>query len=118
MTEDLLDYWLRLIKPLFPANAWIISRIAGSDHLIQIDWNLETDLHKQNRRSRKIELIIKEEVIDDYLDKNKDERTIQDGRMKEWISTHCRQFLLDDEAQTSQSTAPVKWRISRDVFTS
>ncbi len=118
MTEDLLDYWLRMIKPLFPANAWIISRVVGSDHLMQIDWNLETDLHKQNRRSRKIEIIIKEEVIDDYLDKNKDERTLQDVRMKEWISTHYRQFLLDDEAGTSHPASPLKWRISRDVLNS
>lgn len=118
MTEDLLDYWLRMIKPLFPANAWIISRVVGSDHLMQIDWNLETDLHKQNRRSRKIEIIIKEEVIDDYLERNKDERILQDVRMKEWISTRCRQFLLDDEARTSDPVSPVKWRISKDVFNS
>ena len=116
MTEDLLDYWLRMIKPFFPPNAWVASRLVGGDHLLQIDWNLETDLHKQNRRSRKIEIIIKEEVIDNYLDMNKNERALQDGKMKEWISARYRDFYLDEEAQTSHSTSPVKWRISKDVL--
>ena len=74
MTEDLLDYWLRIIKPLFPTNAWVASRLSGGDHLIQIDWKLENGPHQPNKRSRKIEIIIKEEAIDDYLNKDKNER--------------------------------------------
>jgi len=116
MTEDLLDYWQRMIKPFFPANAWVASRLSGGDHLMEIDWNLECDLHKHNRRSRKIEIVIKEEVIDDYLDKNKDERALYDVRMKEWISGRYRDFCLDQEDQTSYSASPVKWRISKDAL--
>ena len=63
-----------------------------------------------------IEIIIKEAVIDDYLDRNKDERASYEIKMKEWISEHYHDFCLDQDAQTSNSTSPVKWRISRDVF--
>jgi hypothetical protein len=116
MTEDLLDYWLRIIKPLFPTNAWIASRLSGGDHLIQIDWKLENDPHQPSKRSRKIEIIIKEEAIDDYLNKDKNERALSDIKMKQWISERYNNFILDQDANTSNSVFPDRWRISKGVF--
>jgi len=116
MTEDLLDYWLRIIKPLFPTNAWIASSLSGGGHLIQVDWKLENDPHQRSKRSRKIEITIKEEVIDDYLAKNKDERALSDIKMKKWISDRYNNFILDQDTGTSYSAAPDKWRISKDVL--
>jgi hypothetical protein len=116
MTEDLLDYWLRIITPLFPANAWISSRLSGSDYLIQIDWKLENDPHRQNKRSKKIEIIIKEEAIEDYLNKNKDERALSNIKMKQWIWERYNNFNIDQDAHISNSASPDKWRISRDVL--
>ena len=116
MNEDLLDYWLRIIKPLLPMNAWVDSRLSGGDYLIQIDWKLENDPHRQNKRSRKIEIIIKEEAIDDYLNKNKNERALSDIKMKQWISERYNNFNLDQDANTSNSTYPDRWRISSGVL--
>ena len=116
MTEDLLDYWLRIIKPLFPTNAWFASNLSGGDHCIQIDWKLENDPHQRNKRSRKIEIIIKEETIDDYLNKNKDERTLSDIRMKQWISERYNNFILEPDADASNSASPDRWRIFKDVL--
>jgi hypothetical protein len=116
MTEDLLDYWIRIIKPLFPTNAWIASRLFNGDHLIQIDWKLENDPHQSNKRSRKIEIIIKEQVIDDYLNKNKEERALFDVKMKEWLSDRYDNFNGDHDAQTSNFLSMDKWRITRDAL--
>ena len=116
MTEDLLDYWLRIIKPLFPTNAWVASHLSGGDHLIQIDWRLENDPSQPNKRSRKIEIIIKEEAIDDYLNKNKNERALSDIKMKQWISEQYNHFNLDHDAHTSNPVSPDKWRISKGVL--
>jgi hypothetical protein len=116
MNEDLLDYWLRIIKPLLPANAWIDSRLSGGDYLIRIDWKLEYDTHRQNRRSRKIEIIIKEEAIDDYLNRNVSERALSDTKMKQWISERYNDFKLDQDVTISNSAFPDRWRISKDVF--
>ncbi|HLZ19596.1 MAG TPA: hypothetical protein VKO67_08275 [Smithellaceae bacterium] len=116
MSEDLLDYWQRMIRPVFPANAWVKSSLSGGDHVMQIDWNLEDDRHKLNRRSRKIEIIIKEEFIDDYLDKSKDDRALYEVRMKKWISDRYHDFCLDQENETAYSATPVKWRISKDAL--
>lgn len=116
MTEDLLDYWIRIIKPLFPTTAWIASRLFNGDHLIQIDWKLENDLHQYNRRSRKIEIIIKEQVIDDYLNKTKDERAVFDIKMKKWLSERYDNFNCDHDTRTANSVSMDKWRITRDAF--
>jgi len=116
MNEDLLDYWLRIIKPLLPANAWVDSRLSRGDYLIQIDWKLENDPHQQNKRSRKIEIIIKEEVIDDYLSKSMGERVLSDIKMKQWISERYNNFRLDQDDNTSHPIFPDRWRISKGVL--
>lgn len=116
MNEDLLDYWLRIIKQLLPMNAWVDSRLSRGDYLIQIDWKLENDPHQQNKRSRKIEIIIKEEAIDAYLKKNMSERALSDIKMKQWISERYNNFILDQDANTSNSVFPDRWRISKSVF--
>jgi len=116
MTEDLLDYWLRIFKPLFPTNAWVTSKVSGGDHLIQIDWRLGNDPRQPNKRSRKIEIVIKEDAIDDYLNKDTNERALSDIKMKQWISERYKNFSLDQDAPAFNSASPDKWRITRGVF--
>ncbi len=116
MTEDLLDYWLRLITPFFPANAWIVSRFSDGGHFIQIDWKLENDPRRPNKRSRKIQITISEEAIDDYLDKNKMDRELSDIKLTELITERYKHFNPDHDAGTSSAVSTEKWRISRDAL--
>lgn len=116
MTEDLLDYWLRIIKPLFPTNAWVASSLSRGGYFIQIDWKLEKNPHRRNKRSKKIEIIIKEEVIDDYLNKNIEERALSDIKMKQWISERYNNFILNQDADTYNSASTDRWRISRGLL--
>jgi len=118
MNEDLLDYWLRIITPIFPSNAWIAARLSNGDHLILIDWKLENDPRQSNKRSRKIQIIIQEEAIDDYLAKEKADRERSDINMKKWISEKYNQFEPDQDAHTSRSAYADKWHISIDVLNS
>ena len=67
MTEDLLDHWVRIIKPFFPQNAWIVARYSGDDNIIEIDWKLDDDPKRPNRRSRKIQITISAGAVEDYL---------------------------------------------------
>jgi hypothetical protein len=116
MTEDLLDYWLRIIKPLFPTKAWIVARLSEGGHIIEIDWRLDNDPHQPGKRSRKIQIMIQEEAIDNYLDKNKAERELSDIKMKKWISEQYNHFNPDHDAHPSRFVSADKWRISRDVL--
>jgi len=116
MAEDLLDYWVRLIKTIFPQNAWITSCFVNDDCLIQIDWKLENDPKNPNKRSKKIEIIIKESVIKDYLDKNKNDRELSDTMLKELICERYHHFISDNDIQNKQYAPMKKWLISRDAL--
>lgn len=116
MTEDILDYWTRLIKTIFPENAWITSRFFKNDCLIDIDWKLEDDPENTNKRSKKIEIIIKAATLENYLDKDKKERELSDSMLKEFISEQYKHFSSDYEISTSQYVPKEKWLITRDVL--
>ena len=116
MTEDLLDYWVRLIRPLFPANAWIVARYDGDDHVIEIDWKLDTDPARPNRRSRKIRITISDGAIEDYLDRDRNERDLFETRLKKLIHerfSHCDANL---PAERNPSASADNLLISRDTL--
>ena len=116
MAEDLLDYWVRLIKTIFPANAWINSRFSNNDYLIQIDWKLQNDSENPTKRSNKIEIIIKEDVINDYLNKNKIDRDLSDIILKEFFCDRYNHSISDNDIDTNQHTSTKTWLISKDVI--
>ena len=92
VNEDLLDYLVRIIRPLFPMNACIVPHTSGGDYIIHIDWNLERSQHQPNERSRKIKIVIPEDTIQDYLCPNKQGRELYDIKLKKLI--HDRYTLL------------------------
>jgi hypothetical protein len=116
MTEDILDYWTRLIKTVFPENAWITSRFFKNDCLINIDWKLKDDPKNPNKRSKKIEIIIKGDTLENYLDKNKKDRELSDIMLKEFIHKQYNYFSSNYEISTSQYVPKEKWLISGDVL--
>jgi len=116
MAEDLLDYWVRLLKAIFPANARINSRFSNDDSMIQIDWQLPDDLDNPTARSKKIEIIIRERTIDDYLGKDKKGRESSDLILKEYIRERYNHFVFDTDIRASQYAPTVKWLISTDVL--
>lgn len=116
MAEDLMDYWVRLIKPIFPTNAWIVSQFSDNDHIIQIDWNIENDTKRSNKRSKKIQIVIKEDAINQYLDKNKQDREIYGDALKQFIGERYNHFNPDNDALTNRSVRTEKWLVSKDIL--
>ena len=116
MADDLLDYWVKLIKMIVPANAWIASRFSNNDHLIQIDWKLGNDPKHPDKRSKKIEIIIKEGTIDDYLNQNKNDRELSDAILKKLIGERFNHFNAADNTSATSYSSPERWLIPRHVF--
>jgi hypothetical protein len=116
MAEDLLDYWVRLITPIFPENAWIVSSYSKDNHIILIDWKIRNDPKRPGKRSRKIQVTIKEDAIDDYLNKNKPEREIYGIALKQLIGEWYDHFNPDNDSLTTRSIPTEKWLISREVL--
>jgi hypothetical protein len=116
MAEDLLDFWVRLITPIFPENAWIVSSYYKDSHIILIDWKTRNDPKRPGKRSRKIQVTIKEDAIDDYLNKNKPEREIYSIALKRLIGEWYNHFNPDNDSLTTRSVPTEKWLISRKVL--
>ena len=116
MTEDLLDYWVRLIKPFFPTNAWIVTRYSGDDHIIEIDWKLDDDPGQPNRRSRKIQITISDGAIEDYLDKNKKEREVFEIGLKKLIHERYNHPAPDEQVHRGSSAQADKLLIARNTL--
>jgi hypothetical protein len=116
MNEDLLDYLVRIMRPLFPMNACIVSGISGGDYIIQIDWKLENNLHQQNKRSRKIKIKISENAIQDYLDHKNERGEFYDSRLKKLIHQWYDVFNPHHDAGTTRLTPTENWLISRDLL--
>jgi hypothetical protein len=68
------------------------------------------------KRSKKIEIIIKEGAIEDYLDRNKKDRELSDIMLKEFICGRYNRFISDNDIHTNQYASTEKWLISRDVL--
>ena len=104
MAENMLDCWVRLIKAISPANALIHSRFSNNDYLIQINWKLQNDSESPTKHS-KSDIIIKELIIEDYLDKNKKDRETSDIMMKGFICERYNHFIPDNDFHTNQQAS-------------
>ena len=116
MTEDLLDFWVRLITPIFPENAWIVSSCSDDNHIILIDWKLRNDPQRPSKRSRKIQIIIKEDAIEDYLDKGEHDRELYGNTLKQLVREWYNHFNPDNDSLTTRSIPTEKWLISKSVL--
>jgi hypothetical protein len=116
MNEDLLDYLVRMIRPLFPKNACIISGIFREDYIINVDWQLGNDLRHQNERSRKIKIRIPENAIQDYLDHKKEQGALYDSRIKTLIYQWYNVFNPHRDAGTTRFAPTENWLISRNLL--
>jgi len=116
MTEDLLDYWVRLIKPFFPTNAWIVTRYSGDDHIIEIDWKLDDEPGQPNRRSRKIQITISDGAIEDYLGKNKKEREEFEIGLKKLIHERYSHPAADEQVRRGASGSTDKLLIAKGTL--
>jgi len=117
MAEDLLDHWVNLMKPIFPSYAWIVSEDSKNNHVVQIDWRLDSGCKQQNKRSRKIQIIIKEEVIDDYLARNKEDRDFFNAILKESLCERYDRFVSDSDGDNVPSAPIETWLFSKNILT-
>ena len=64
----------------------------------------------------KFEIIIKDDAIEDYLDKNKKDRELSDILLKEFICERYNHFISDNDISTNQHVSKEKWLISKQVL--
>jgi len=111
MAQDLLDHWVNQIKSIFPAHAWMAANETRNNHVIEIDWRLDDESKNDQKRSRKIQIIIRQDAVDDYLDKKPLERDVFNMILKEDISERFDKFDA-----THGSKRVEIWSFSKEIM--
>jgi hypothetical protein len=107
-----------LLKPIFPDNAEINSFERSSDLIIKIRWKLTNDPNRPNKPSRRIEIIIPEDVMEDYLEKNTDNQSKDNEKIKQFIEQKFKKFNPEPETPLYASPPVEQWIVTHNIFDS
>ena len=110
--KELYKKWINLIRPLFPNSARFRTYFKSRDYCIAIDWLLKTDLNRPRKKSKVIEITIREEFINDYLEKNADQRIKIDKGLAEFIKQKLSVFDPDHNKTRYQRRPVEEWLVS------
>lgn len=97
MQEVLAGRFIELLKPLFPSEAEIRRRPSSGDLLFLVDWKLNNDQSRANKRSRKIVIHVTRETLEDYSDGTDQHRRSEERRITTEVATRLRSFQPNHE---------------------
>lgn len=106
MENSFIDLWISILRPIFPSNARIIKE-KGNDITIKIDWKLDNDPSRPNRRSRLIRLVISEEAIEDCHDYEE-----AGHRLKQIVERRYAEFNPDHDNPREKGPPSEEWLIT------
>lgn len=92
MWQELTQHFSGLLKPLFPNHADLRLIPSGNGIQIFVDWKLNNDQERPNKRSRKIIIRFCQETLEDYEAGQPQERTIADNKIVQLISHRLSSF--------------------------
>lgn len=97
MTE-FSDGLIELLRPLFPRGAIFRPRSDLGSLDVGIDWKLNTDPERPNKRSKLITLRLPQEFVDDYHDGAPSTRSAMSARLVRFVADKLRGFNPDHSA--------------------
>ena len=117
MENDLLKKWVELLKPIFPPNAEFRSYVSG-DYYIEVGWKLcnAPDQLNKSSHSRKIQLKITEEAVEDYLQNDPDQRARADNKLKSFVEKKYSEFNPDHNVPPYKSPPVETWVIKTGLL--
>lgn len=93
LCESYVSRLLQSIKPLFPEKSKFEIRNCYSDYCLLIDWELQGKESGRPMRSRKINLLIEKNTIDEFMrDQKPAWRRLVEIRLKQFIARKLRFF--------------------------
>lgn len=104
--KEIKEHWIDIIKEYFPKDSCqFLHQI--DDFCIDINWKLNNDPSRPNKRSRKLRLVISEETLEDYRDANDEVKNNYDEKLTKFISDTMANFIPDHDTPYGQ-TEPVE----------
>lgn len=91
---DICDGWINLVKKVFPNHAEFKTLFASGDYICEINWKLNNDANRPNKRSKTIAVKIPKEVLEDCQNPQKAQK-----RFMEFIVAEYTKFDPDHNAK-------------------
>jgi hypothetical protein len=110
MSTPILEHWKKLIKPLFPRQAFIRA-LAKGDFILAIDWLMECPEDPPSKRSRLIKIMIKREAADKYDKHSATEQKKIDDRFLEVIKENLKTYEPKHKIPRGGIAPQVEWVI-------
>lgn len=89
---DIAQRFLDLLTPLFPPGAELRTLPPMDGLRFNVSWKLKNDPVRENKRSRKIILVLSEEAQEDYADGGLDTRQSMEDRIVHFITEQIKSF--------------------------
>jgi len=116
MDEEIYTEWMGLIKPIFPDQSEVRSFKRSDDLVISVNWKLDNDISRPNKRSRRIEIVVSEEALEDYREKSIKKRFTDNEKLKSFVQQQYRQFNPEPGTSRYELTPVEKWVVTLDVL--
>ena len=112
MTTNPGEYFINLVRPLFPNGADINYDQTEGDLVIRVFWILDPNSDRPNKPSKIINLRISSEALGDYSNLSSDEQKRADQFVIDFVEDKLRTFNPDYESPYGASPPTEKWLIS------
>lgn len=116
MDSELVNHWFGNIRSLFPGHAEFRFPVSGAANLFVIDWKLNTDPARPNKRSKTINLYFSPEAVDDYLASADAKKGEADVRLQEFVAAQLTRFNPDHDTRVDQIPPAGTWIVTTEIL--
>lgn len=111
MADILQRRLLEILAPLFPNNALIPIRSTTDSLRFAVSWKLNNDSTRPNKRSRRIILVVPQEILEDYRDGDEGDRNTLEKRIVATITDKLRCFNPEHQTTCLQPEPKEEWLV-------
>lgn len=108
MSTPILEHWKKLIKPLFPRQAFIRG-LSKSDFILAIDWLMDCPEDPPSKRSRLIKIIIHRDAADKYAKQSANDQKKLDDKFVALVKENLKSYEPHHKIPRGGIAPQVEW---------
>lgn len=116
MADDLEKHFLAIVEHQFPRQAEFHVRRESDDICIYVDWKLNSDPARPNKRSKKIKICISRAAIDDYEDGGEQNRKSADQKLGNVVAAQLQVFDPEHSVPAHVPVPIEQWTITTEML--
>ena len=117
MEKHQRDEWRELVISAFSSDADVNVNPHTHNFEAEESWPIPT-AERPNKRSKAVNLVISQEAVRDWLEKDKSRRERDKQKVEKWIRNKLESFDANHEAPRDQLPPQVDWIIGTEVLNS